>query len=291
LNNGLSNGAKIVTLPNFQPASYLETIQNYRVSYLHIAPPLLLFLAKQPLVTNYNLSAIRNIFVGAAPSSADTINELLDRFPNQLVFRQGYGLTETSPLTHANAPENNKYHTVGLAINNTEFKVVDLETRELLGPGKSGEVCIRGPQVMIGYYANEQATSETIVDGWLRTGDVGYYDDDHHTILSDRIKELIKVKGFQVAPAELEAVLLTHPLVLDAAVVGKKDEKLGEAPKAYVVLRPQAKVSAQELHHYVEERVAPFKKLAGGIEFRSEIPKSPSGKILRRILREEANSD
>jgi len=159
-----------------------------------------------------------------------------------------------------------------------------------LGPGESGEILVKGPQIMKGYYDNPKATAETLVDGWLHTGDIGHYDKDGYLIVVDRFKELIKVKGLQVAPAELEALLVTHEAVADAAVIGKKDERLGEAPVAFVVLKDTFKPTAEmaaELQQFVAGRVAPFKKLAGGIEFRKEIPKAASGKILRKNLRAE----
>lgn len=285
---GLFCGTKIVVLPNFQPVSFLRAIQNYHPTFLPIVPPLMLFLAKDPTVSGFDTSSVRQVTIGAAPVPLNIVHEFLARF-KKTVVRQAYGLTETSPLTHMSAKNSTKYHSAGPTINNTKFKIIDMETGQLLGPGKSGELCVAGPQVMVGYLANKKATEETIVDGWLHSGDVCHYDEDGHVIVDDRIKEMIKVKGFQVAPAELEAILVGHPAVKDAAVVGIEDERLGEAPKAFVVLKPgAAKIAAEELKKYVAERVATYKRLAGGIEFRSEIPKTPSGKILRRNLRAEA---
>lgn len=289
--SGLFCGVKVVSLPKFEPTSFMEAIQKYHPTYLPIAPPLVLFLARNPLVLNYDVSSIQQVVLGAAPLSLGLVHEFLGRFSHEPIFRQGYGLTETSPLVSLNGPKSTKYHTCGPAVNNTKFKVVDLETRELLGPGKSGEICVQGPQVMIGYYEDKNATDETIVNGWLHTGDIGQYDKDGHLIVEDRVKDMIKVKGFQVAPAELEAVIIGHPSVQDAAVVGVKDERLGEAPRAFVVLKPQAKLEVEDLKKYVADKVAPFKALAGGVEFRSEIPKSPAGKILRKNLRAEVNKN
>lgn len=195
-------------------------------------------------------------------------------------------MTETSPVTHSSPadPAQVKFGSVGVCAPNTECKIVDLETGAALGRNKAGELCVRGPQVMKGYLNRSEATAHTIdAEGWLHTGDVGYADNDDHFFIVDRAKELIKYKGFQVAPAELEAILLTHPSVADAAVIPIPDEEAGEIPKAYVVLKADAE--AEEILAFVATRVASFKKIRL-IEFIDKIPKSASGKILRRVLRE-----
>nr|MBA2733819.1 AMP-binding protein [Acidobacteriota bacterium] len=200
------------------------------------------------------------------------------------VVKQGYGLTETSPVTHmcSEIPEEIKGGSIGQCIPNTECKIVDLETGAELGTGHEGELYIRGPQVMKGYLNQPEATAQTIDDeGWLHTGDIGYADEEGHFFIVDRAKELIKYKGFQVAPAELEAVLLAHPAIADAAVIPFPDEEAGEIPKAFVVLKGEA--GEQEIMDFVSERVAPYKKIRR-MEFIGQIPKSPSGKILRRVL-------
>src|SRR6266542_7069818 len=193
-------------------------------------------------------------------------------------------MTETSPVTHSSPadPAQVKFGSVGLAAPNTECKIIDLETGESLGPNKEGEVCVRGPQIMMGYLNRPEATAATIdPDRWLHTGDIGYADDDGHFYIVDRAKELIKYKGFQVPPAELEALLLMHPCVADAAVIPYPDDEAGEVPKAFVVLRGVA--TADEIMEFVADRVAPHKKIRK-LEFIEKIPKSPSGKILRRLL-------
>jgi acyl-CoA synthetase (AMP-forming)/AMP-acid ligase II len=198
--------------------------------------------------------------------------------------RQGYGMTETSPVTHSSPadPLQVRFGSVGVPAPNTECKIVDLETGETLGHKKEGEVCVRGPQVMKGYLNRPEATAATIdSEGWLHTGDIGYADDAGHFFIVDRAKELIKYKGFQVPPAELEALLLTHPAVADAAVIPVQDDEAGEIPKAFVVLKGDA--TAGELMDFVAERVAAYKKVRL-LEFIDKIPKSPSGKILRRVL-------
>ena len=196
---------------------------------------------------------------------------------------QGYGMTESSPVTHILAyleEDDPKPGSVGQVVPNTEAKVVDVATQEELGPNQDGELWVRGPQVMKGYLNNPQSTANTVdTAGWLHTGDIAYADDEGYFWIVDRLKELIKYKGYQVAPAELEALLLTHPAVADAAVIGVPDEEAGELPKAFVVLKGEA--TADDLMEFVAGQVAPYKKLRL-IEFIPQIPKSSSGKILRQ---------
>jgi len=248
----------------------------------HIVPPIVLKLAKDPLVDNYDLSSLNMIFSGAAPLGSELSLECMDRIGCGI--RQGYGMTETSPVTHTSPadPAKMKHGSVGTAAPNTECKLVDPATGEELGPNQEGEVCVRGPQNMKGYLNNPEATARTIdADGWLHTGDIGYADEDGHFFIVDRVKELIKYKGFQVAPAELEAIILTHPAVADTAVIPCRDDEAGEIPKAFVVLKGEA--SPAEIMEFVAARVAPHKKVRE-LEFIDQIPKSLSGKILRRVL-------
>ena len=202
-------------------------------------------------------------------------------------IRYGYGLTEVSPLSHASLPDpsRQKPGSVGYCLPNTECKIVDYTTGAELAAGQQGEICVRGPQVMKGYLGNPEATAEMIdAGGWLHTGDVGYCDDDGQLFVVDRIKELIKTNGRQVAPAELEAILLSHASIADAAVIPAPDETAGEVPKAFVVLRDVASSGlGDEIMEFVAGRVAPYKRIRI-VEFVSEIPKSPAGKILRRVL-------
>jgi len=282
LNMGLHSGSTIVTMPRFELEQFLETLQKYDITLAHLVPPIVLALAKHPVVDNYQLPKLKTIFCGAAPLDETLTRACMERLGCEI--RQGYGMTETSPVTHSSPPEkeNVKYGSVGVPAPNTECKIVDLETGEELGPNQEGEVCVRGPQIMKGYLNRPDATAATIdADDWLHTGDIGYADDDGHFYIVDRAKELIKYKGFQVAPAELEALLLTHPDIADAAVIPCPDDESGEVPKAYVVLKGEA--TAEELMEFVAARVAPHKKIRG-VEFIEKIPKSPSGKILRRLL-------
>jgi acyl-CoA synthetase (AMP-forming)/AMP-acid ligase II len=282
LNMGLYAGATIVTMPRFDLEGFLQAIQDYDVSLAHVVPPIILQLSKNPVVDNYKLPKLRTIFSGAAPLGEDLTRACMQRLG--CAIRQGYGMTETSPVTHSSPaePDQVKFGSVGVPAPNTECKITSLETDESLPPRQEGELCVRGPQVMKGYLNRPEATASTIdADGWLHTGDIGYVDEDGHFFIVDRLKELIKYKGLQVPPAELEAVLLTHPAVADAAVIPYPDEEAGEVPKAIVVLKTPTE--EQELINFVAHKVAPHKRVRY-VEFVMQIPKSPSGKILRRVL-------
>lgn len=292
LNMGLLKGATIVTMPRFELEPFLQAVQDYGVTLAHLVPPIVLALTKNPVVDNYRLPKLKTIFSGAAPLDENLTRACMTRLNCEI--RQGYGMTETSPVTHSSPadPAQVKFGSVGVPAPNTECKVIDLQTGEPLGPNKEGEVCVRGPQVMKGYLNRPEATAQTIdTEGWLHTGDIGYADDDGHFYIVDRAKELIKYKGFQVPPAELEALLLTHPAIADAAVIPCPDDEAGEVPKAFVVLKGEA--TAEEIMDFAAARVAPHKKIRR-MEFIDKIPKSASGKILRRLLvqvdRERKNS-
>ena len=285
LNMGLHLGSTTIIMPRFDLEQFLEAIQKYRVTLSHIVPPIVLKLARDPLVDNYDLSSLKMIFSGAAPLGADLSRECVERIGCGI--RQGYGMTETSPVTHSSPsdPAKMRMGSVGTAAPNTEVKLLDPATGNEVGVREEGEICVRGPQIMKGYLNNREATARTIdKDGWLHTGDIGYADEEGHFFIVDRVKELIKYKGFQVAPAELEAVLLTHPAVADAAVIPSQDDEAGEVPKAFVVAKQET--SGAEIMEFVAARVAPHKKIRE-IEFIPQIPKSLSGKILRRVLIEQ----
>jgi acyl-CoA synthetase (AMP-forming)/AMP-acid ligase II len=287
LSTGLRAGATIVLLPRYELADVLKAIQTYRVTFAHFVPPIMLALTRQTaVVEQYDLSSLRAIFSGAAPLSDEVARAVAERFG--CLIRQGYGMTETAPAIHMlpHEPARARHDSVGCCVPATECKIVD-ETGAAVGVGERGEICVRGPQIMRGYLNNPTATAQTIdADGWLHTGDIGYADEAGYLYVVDRMKELIKYKGFQVAPAELEAVLLTHPAVADAAVVPSPDEEAGEVPKAFVVLKETAKdepPTVEELLAFVAAHVAPHKKVRR-LEFIAQIPKSASGKILRRVL-------
>ncbi|HKZ02120.1 MAG TPA: 4-coumarate--CoA ligase family protein [Pyrinomonadaceae bacterium] len=282
LNMGLYTGATIVTMPRFDLEQFLRTARDYEVTLAHVVPPIVLALSKNPMVDEYKLPKLSTLFSGAAPLGEELTRACMQRLSCQI--RQGYGMTETSPVTHSSLadPTKVKFGSVGVAAPNTECKIIDLTSGEPLGPNKQGEICVRGPQIMKGYLNRPEATAATIdPEGWLHTGDIGYADEDGHFFVVDRAKELIKYKGFQVPPAELEAILLTHPAIADAAVIPHPDAEAGEVPKAFVVTKAQA--TAEEIMEFVTSRVAPYKRIRL-IEFVDKIPKSPSGKILRRLL-------
>ena len=285
LNMGLHMGATIVMMPRFDLEQFLSLIQKYRVTLSHIVPPIVLQLAQNPIIDKYDLSSLKMIFSGAAPLGVELSRECMKRVGCGI--RQGYGMTETSPVTHSSPPhpDDMKLGAVGPAAPNTECKLIDPATGAELGANQEGELWVRGPQVMTGYLNNPEATAGTLdSDGWLHTGDIGYADEDGHFFIVDRMKELIKYKGFQVAPAELEAVLLSHPNIADAAVIPCADDEAGEVPKAFVVLRGE--VPAAEIMDFVASRLAPHKKIRF-VEFIAQIPRSASGKILRRVLVEK----
>jgi acyl-CoA synthetase (AMP-forming)/AMP-acid ligase II len=284
MNAVLRNGATLVTMPRFDLEGFLALVQEHRATKAHLVPPIVLALAKSPLVERYDLSSLQLVNSGAAPLSAELAQAAAARVGCPVV--QGYGMTESSPVTHVTPldPGRHRPGSIGPPVPNTECRIVDVASGTELGAGEEGEVCVRGPQVMRGYLDDPEATAATVDDdGWLHTGDIGRADDDGYVVLVDRVKELIKYKGYQVAPAELEAVLLEHPAGAEAAVVGRPDEEAGEVPKAFVARAGDA--TAQEIMTFVAERVAPYKRLRA-LEFVDEIPKSPSGKILRRLLNE-----
>ncbi|WP_371791764.1 4-coumarate--CoA ligase family protein [Streptomyces sp. NBC_01471] len=296
LNAPLRYGATVVVLPRFELGQFLAAIEEHRINGLYVAPPIVLALAKHPSVARYDLSSLEYIVSAAAPLDAGLAAACSARLGLPPV-RQAYGMTELSPGTHV-VPldaENPPPGTVGKLFPGTEMRILSLEepgegpgagpARDL-GVDEEGEVAIRGPQVMKGYLGRPEATAEMIdQDGWVHTGDIGRVDEDGWLFIVDRVKELIKYKGYQVAPAELEALLLTHPAVADAAVIGVYDEDGNEVPKAFAVRQAGARLTEEELMAYVAERVAPYKKIRR-TEFIGAVPRATSGKILRRELRE-----
>ncbi|WP_432101138.1 4-coumarate--CoA ligase family protein [Streptomyces sp. WAC 04229] len=289
MNAPLRLGATVVVLPRFDLEQFLAAIQNHRITGLYVAPPIVLALAKHPLVAEYDLSSLKYIVSAAAPLDAQLAAACSRRLGLPPVG-QAYGMTELSPGTHvvpldamADAPPGS----VGKLIAGTEMRIVSLtDPGKDVPPGESGEILIRGPQIMKGYLGRPDATAALIdEDGWLHTGDVGHADSDGWLFVVDRVKELIKYKGFQVAPAELEALLLTHPGVADTAVVGAYNDDGNEVPHAYVVRQPTAPgLSEGEIMMYVAERVAPYKRVRK-VTFIDAVPRAASGKILRRELR------
>jgi 4-coumarate--CoA ligase len=283
MNYGLARGATIVTVPRFDLVQMLELTQEHGITRLFLVPPIVLALAKHPIIDKYDLSTVRQIFSGAAPLGGEVAQMAADRVGCEVV--QGYGMTEMSPVSHATVDGYARAGSSGTLLPNTQARLFDHDKGANADEGGEGELWIRGPQVMKGYLNNPDATAETLdAEGWLHTGDIARVDEDGHLYIVDRLKELIKVKGFQVPPAELEALLLQHSAVADAAVIGVPDEEAGEVPKAFVVKKGGQEVSQEDLKAFVAEHVATYKRLHH-VAFVDAIPKSASGKILRRELR------
>ncbi len=285
MNGLLANGVRVFAMPRFDLEQALETIQDKKVTRFFAVPPMVLAFAKHPLVADYDLSSLRQVFSGAAPLGAELAQEAAARIGTEVV--QGYGMSELSPVSHATPHGGFKPGSSGVTVPNTQCRIVDANGEDQ-DVGGRGELWVKGPQVMKGYLNNDEATRNTIdEDGWLHTGDVAEVDEDGHFYIVDRVKELIKYKGFQVPPAELEALLLSHPAIADCAVIGILDDEAGELPKAFVVVAPGQELTEQDVKDFVAEKVATYKQIRI-VEFIDEIPKSASGKILRRFLRDGA---
>ena len=285
-------GATSVLMERFEPTACLQLVQRHGVTCFFAVPPVLLALSNWPRLGDHDFSSVRFTLVGAAPVPP----ELARRFGalTGAPVLQGYGMTEASPITHLNPvhdPDLIALDSAGLPVHDTEQKVVDLETGErTLGPGEVGEICIRGPQIMQGYWRAPEATAATLRDGWYHSGDIGYVDERGYVFIQDRKKEMIKYKGLGIAPAEIEALLLEHPAVADAAVIGVPHPEAGEVPKAFVVRRPDHPgLDAETVVAFVRGRLAAYKTPAI-VEFLDAIPRTPSGKILRRVLKERERS-
>ena len=280
LNFALMRGAAVVALVRFDLEGMLRVLQTWPIGVAHLVPPIVVALAKHPVVDQYKLAHLKWLFSGAAPLGTELTLQVEKRL--SVTLRQGYGMTEASPVTHYSTRDRSRAGKVGPLVPSTEGRIVDPESGADRGVGEPGEVWVRGPQVMKGYLNNPEATARTVdEEGWLHTGDIGTVDEDGYLEIVDRLKELIKVKGFQVAPAELEAVLLKHPKIADAAVIPVPDVESGEVPKAVIVAREP--LTPEEVMAFVESHVARHKRVRY-VAFADAIPKSPSGKILRRVL-------
>ncbi|MGD0114528.1 MAG: AMP-binding protein [Dehalococcoidia bacterium] len=277
----LARGGTGVVMARFDVEQMLQLIQQHRITDLYLAPPAILAMVNAH-PERYDTSSLQVISSGAAPLPLEIGERAKTLF--KCIVSQGYGMTETSPTINTNPFERIKLESVGPPSPDTLEKIVSPDTGDELPVGEVGELMVKGPQVMKGYWNNPKETADCLTsDGWLRTGDIGRFDEDGYLYLIERKKEMIKYKGYQVAPAELEALLHQHPAVLDAAVIPKPDEAGGEIPKACVVLRPEKQASAEELMTFIAGKVAPYKKIRE-VEFMDAIPKTLSGKILRRDL-------
>ncbi|XP_065875663.1 4-coumarate--CoA ligase-like 1 [Euphorbia lathyris] len=289
----LRNKGKVVVMNRFELRLFMNALITHEINFAPIVPPIILALVKNPIVEEFDLSKLklRAVMTAAAPLAPDLLTAFEVKFPGVQV-QEAYGLTEHSCITlsHGDPSKghgNSKKNSVGYILPNLEIKFVHPETNKSLPVNTHGELCVRSQCVMQGYYKNEEETARTIdIDGWLHTGDIGYIDDEGDIFIVDRIKELIKFKGFQVAPAELEAILLSHSSVEDAAVVPLPDEEAGEIPAACVVINKKAKLSEEDVMNFVAKNVATYKKIRV-VQFVDSIPKSPSGKIMRRLLKDK----
>ena len=289
--------AKLYVMPKFDFVKMLDAIQRYRITYFLVVPPIIVAMAKHPDVRRgkWDLSSIRQVTTGAAPLGKEASREFESLWDGkklagqEINIKQAWGMTEgTCTLTSFDPTRRSLSNSVGEPMANAEMRFMNDDGTAEVGQGENGEIWVKAPNVMKGYWRNEQATKETLTpDGWLKTGDIGYYDEDGLVYIADRKKELIKVKGYQVAPAELEALLLDHPAVADAAVIGVAHGE-DEAPRAYIVRTANTSTSEKEIQSFIQERVSKHKQLLGGVRFVDEIPKNPSGKILRKFLREKA---
>jgi long-chain acyl-CoA synthetase len=281
----LACGGTQVMMERFDFMQSLELCEKHGVTYFFAVPPIVLALANTPFDVS-KLKTVKYIFTGAAPMPLDPAHKVEEKTGVRVV--QGYGLTEASPLTHAQPrdPAFVRLDSVGMPVHNTEQKIVDIETGERELPvGEDGEICVRGPQVMLGYLKAPEETARALRDGWLYTGDIGHVDADGYTYIVDRKKEMIKYKGFGIAPAELESLLMEHPAVMDSAVIGIPDPEAGELPKGFVVIRKGFDVTPDDILAFANGKLAGYKKIHI-VEFIDVIPKVASGKILRRELKD-----
>src|SRR3989440_6715161 len=283
------SGARLVLMERFEPERCLQLIQEQGITLLYAVPQILSALSEWPQLDAYDVHTVRFTQCGAAPVPPALAHRFEER--THITVMTAYGLTEAAPGTHSNPvydPQLIKVETIGLPIHDTKQKIVDIETGEReLGVGEEGELIVQGPQVMQGYWKAPEATAEALRNGWLYTGDIGWRDEEGYVTITDRKKEMIKVKGFSVAPAQIEALFLEHPAVVDVAVIAKPHEEAGEVPKAFVVLRADHEhVSTAELIAWANGKLATFKNVRE-IEFVEAIPRNPSGKILRRVLKHQ----
>jgi long-chain acyl-CoA synthetase len=285
LNNMVYGGSTMVVFARFDPQEYIDGVRKYNATMVGGAPQLYIPLVNLPNFDTYDLSGVKLATSGAAPLALPVLDKMLEAFSG--VVCEAYGMTECTMGATANPPDRAhiRHGSVGIPVFDTECKVVDMESGEDLPPGREGEICIKGPQVMQGYWNQPEETAEVLKDGWLYTGDIGKEDEDGYFYITDRKKDMIIYKGYNVYPRELEEAIFTHPAVEQCAVIGKPDLEVGEAPVAFVQLKQGAEANAEDLMKHTNSQVAAYKKIRE-IKFLDAIPVSPAGKVLKRELRE-----
>nr|CAD7256902.1 unnamed protein product [Timema shepardi] len=284
----LVQGARMVIMSKFSVDTFFDVIPKFKINVLHLVPSLLSLLCKEQRMVGIDLGSVCRVFTGAAPISPGIQTAVKKCLPEGTTFYHSYGLTETTFVMLSGECREDKPYSPGMLVSGMECKVVDPTTRDILGPNEKGELCFRGPLLMKGYMNNMMATQEALdEEGWLYSGDLGYYDTDGYFFIVDRLKELIKYQGYQVSPSELESILLTHPAVKDVAVVGIPEPVFGELPLAYIVKQPGVSVKEEEIHKFLNVEVSSYKRLRGGVKFVDFIPKTSTGKIQRKLLAQQ----
>jgi long-chain acyl-CoA synthetase len=288
LNNMVFGATTMIVFPRFDATEYLRAVDKYKAEMLGGAPQLYIPLVQHPEFKDIDMSRIKLAVSGAAPLPVPVLEQMLDAFSG--VVCEAYGMTEVVMIGIGNPPfrEGLKAGSVGIPIFDTYVKVIDLNTGDPLPPGKEGEICMKGPQVTMGYWQKPEETSQVYIDGWVHSGDIGYYDEDGYYYITDRKKDMIIYKGHNVYPRELEEIIFEHPKVGHCAVVGKKDAKGGEIPVAFVQLKQDTDAKAEEIMDFVNEKMAKYKHIRE-VHFIDEIPVSAAGKVLKRELRDKLN--
>ncbi|KAK5643655.1 hypothetical protein RI129_007500 [Pyrocoelia pectoralis] len=283
----LYNLVNIITIPRFTPTIFLDSLLKYKPTTMCVVPPIVLLMANHPSVKKDHFESLEIIYSGAAPLGASDEHKLIQRSEKDLNIYQGYGLTEAPVVTAFYKNTVIPHGSVGRAIQNTHLKVVPVENPKAdhLGFNEPGELLVKGSQVMLGYYNRPKETEDAFIDGWFRTGDLVYVDEENNMFVKDRLKELIKVKAYQVAPAELEELIRTYPNVSDAVVIGIPHEQYGEVPRAYLTIKGDTKVNVKHLEEFIASKVAKYKRIIGGFAIVDSIPKTASGKYLRKDLK------